>query len=256
MNTLDGHIALVTGAGSGVGQAIALALAAQGATLCLAGRSPATLEATASSVKPAQAVVRCYPTDLTHDGAVQTLAEQLQRDWNAIDILVHSAGVYAMGPLESVPVAELDQQYQTNVRAPYLLTQALLSLLLRRQGQVVFINSSVGLTARGQMGQYAASKHALRALADSFREEVNGEGLRVLSVYLGRTASPMQAKIHVMEGKSYRPEYLLQPSDVAAVVLNALRLPRTAEVTDLSIRPMLKPRKEKASQAGGAVGTP
>lgn len=241
MSTLHGHIALVTGAGSGVGQAIAVALAVQGATLCLVGRTPTTLEATACSIKKAQAAARCYPTDLTQDGEVQGLAEQLHRDWDAIDILVHSAGVYAMGKLEATSVTELDRQYRTNVRAPYLLTQALLSLLRRRQGQVVFINSSVGLTARGQVGPYAATKHALKALADSFREEVNAEGLRVLSVYLGRTASPMQAMIHAMEGKVYHPEYLLQPSDVAAVVLNALCLPRTAEVTDINIRPMRKP---------------
>jgi NADP-dependent 3-hydroxy acid dehydrogenase YdfG len=241
MNTLHGHIAVVTGAGSGVGQAIAYALATQGAALCLVGRTPATLEATACSVNHTKVATCCYPTDLTHDEAVQALAEQLHREWDAIDILVHSAGVYAMGKLEVTPVTELDLQYRTNVRAPYLLTQALLPLLRRRQGQVVFINSSVGLMARGQVGPYAASKHALKALADSFREEVNAEGVRVLSVYLGRTASPMQAMIHAMEGKVYHPEYLLQPSDVAAVVLNALCLPRTAEVTDIHIRPMRKP---------------
>jgi NADP-dependent 3-hydroxy acid dehydrogenase YdfG len=241
MNILHGHIAVVTGAGSGVGQAIAYALAAEGATLCLVGRTPATLEATACSINNAKVTACCYPTDLTHDEAVQALAEQLHREWDAIDVLVHSAGVYAMGKIEVTPVTELDLQYRTNVRAPYLLTQALLSLLRRRQGQVVFINSSVGLTARGQVGPYAATKHALKALADSFREEVNAEGIRVLSVYLGRTASPMQAMIHAMEGKAYHPEYLLQPSDVAAVVLNTLRLPRTAEVTDINIRPMRKP---------------
>lgn len=241
MNALCGHIAVVTGAGSGVGQAIALALAVQGATLCLVGRTPATLEATAYGVNNATVTPRCYPTDLTHDSAVQALAEQLHREWGAIDILVHSAGAYAMGTLETASVTELDMQYRTNVRAPYLLTQALLPLLRRRQGQVVFINSSVGLAARAQVGQYAATKHALKALADSFREEVNTFGLRVLSVYLGRTASPMQAMIHAMEGKPYYPEYLIQASDVAAVVLNALCLPRTAEVTDISIRPMHKP---------------
>jgi NADP-dependent 3-hydroxy acid dehydrogenase YdfG len=241
MSALHGHIAVVTGAGSGVGQAIACALAMQGATLCLVGRTLATLQATACSVNNARSVTCCYPTDLTDDEAVQALAERLQREWDAVDILVHSAGVYAMGKLEAASVMELDLQYRTNVRAPYLLTQALLPLLRRRQGQVVFINSSVGLIAREQVGPYAATKHALRALADSFREEVNADGLRVLSVYLGRTASPMQAMIHAMEGKAYHPEHLLQPSDVAAVVLNALCLPRTAEVTDLSIRPLRKP---------------
>jgi NAD(P)-dependent dehydrogenase (short-subunit alcohol dehydrogenase family) len=184
---------------------------------------------------------RCYPTDLTHDGAVQALAEQLHRECDAIDILVHCAGVFAMGKIETASITDLDLQYRTNVRAPYLLTQALLPLLRQRQGQVVFINSLVVITAGGQVGSYAATKHALTALANSFREEVNAEGLRVLSVYIGSTASPMQAMVHAMKGKAYHPEYMLQPDDVAAVVLNALCLPRTAEVTDISIRPMRKP---------------
>lgn len=244
MNTLHGHIAVVTGAGSGVGQAIALALAAQGATLCLVGRTPATLEATACSAAHTKVTVRCYPTDLTHDDAVQTLVKQLHHEWEGIDILVHSAGISTVGKLETAPVADLDRQYRINVRAPYLLTQMLLPLLRRRQGQVVFINSLVVLRAGGQAGPYAATKHALTAIANSFREEVNAEGLRVLSVYIGSTASPMQAMLHGIKGRAYHPEHLLQPSDVAAAVLNALCLPRTAEVTDISIRPMHKPPQE------------
>src|ERR1051326_6692600 len=99
MNALHGHIAVVTGAGSGVGQAIAGALATQGAGLCLVGRTPATLEAPQVRINSATSAPRCYPTDLMHDEAVQALAAQLQRDWDAVDILVHSAGVYAMGAL-------------------------------------------------------------------------------------------------------------------------------------------------------------
>jgi NADP-dependent 3-hydroxy acid dehydrogenase YdfG len=128
------------------------------------------------------------------------------------------------------------------VRAPYLLTQSLLPLLRSRRGQIVFINSSAGHVARGNVGQYAATKHALRALADSLREEVNADGIRVLSVYPGRTATPMQAKLHAVEQKEYRPDDLLQPQDVAAVVANALSLPRSAEVTDIHVRPLRKAR--------------
>jgi NADP-dependent 3-hydroxy acid dehydrogenase YdfG len=90
------------------------------------------------------------------------------------------------------------------------------------------------------VGQYAASKHALRAIADSLRDEVNPDGVRVLSVFLGRTASPMQADIYRAEGRRYQPEQLMQPEDVAAVVINALSLPRTAEVTEVRMRPMRK----------------
>jgi NADP-dependent 3-hydroxy acid dehydrogenase YdfG len=102
------------------------------------------------------------------------------------------------------------------------------------------MNSSVGVQARRGVGQYAATKHALRAVADSLREEINDRGVRVLSVFLGRTASRMQEAIHQKEGRPYRPETLLQPSDVASMVIAALTLPRTAEVTDIHIRPMSK----------------
>jgi NADP-dependent 3-hydroxy acid dehydrogenase YdfG len=104
----------------------------------------------------------------------------------------------------------------------------------------VFINSSSGIVAKPTSAQYDSTKHALKAIADSLRSEINVDGVRVLSVYLGRTASKMQERICKMERKPYRPELLLQPSDVASVILNALGLPRTAEVTDIHIRPMIK----------------
>ena len=102
------------------------------------------------------------------------------------------------------------------------------------------MNSTVGLQARAGVGAYAASKHALRAVADALREEVNPDGVRVLSVYPGRTATPQQAAIHAEEGTPYRPERLLQPADVAAAVVHALTMDRTAEITDLRVRPMQK----------------
>ena len=137
-------------------------------------------------------------------------------------------------------VAEFDRLHATNVRAPYLLTKALLPMLTSRHGQIVFVNSSLALRATARVGAYAATRHALRAMADSLRSEVNERGVRVLSVYLGRTATPMQESVHVAEGRTYRPQRLLQPEDVAQLVTCLLGLPRTAEVTDVCIRPMIK----------------
>jgi short-subunit dehydrogenase len=142
--------------------------------------------------------------------------------------------------VETAPVEVLDGQYRVNVRAPYLITQALLPKLKASRGQIVFINSTAGLTARAQVSQYAASKHALKALADSLRDEVNADGVSVLSVYPGRTASPMQAAVHQLEGRAYHPEKLMQAEDVAEIILSALALPRTAEVTDIQVRPSWK----------------
>lgn len=121
------------------------------------------------------------------------------------------------------------------------MTQALLPTLTRTKGQIVFVNSTAGVRAGANTGQYAMTKHALKALADSVREEVNPSGIRVLTIYPGRTATPMQAFVAASEGIVYRPDQLIQPDDVAAVVLNALTLPRSTEVTDVDLRPMKKP---------------
>lgn len=240
MRSLAGHVAVVTGASSGVGKAIALALAGQGATSCLVGRKLERLEAVAASVQANSSAPRCYQADLTRDEDMQRLVGSLQRDFDSVDVLVHSAGAITMDRIEQARAEDFDEQYRTNVRAPALLTQALLPMLRAHKGQVVFINSSVGLNARAGVGQYAATKHGLKAIADSLREEVNVDGVRVLSVFLGRTASPMQEAVHAAEGKPYRPDRLIQPEDVAAVVVNVLALPPTAEVTEISMRPLAK----------------
>jgi NADP-dependent 3-hydroxy acid dehydrogenase YdfG len=199
------------------------------------------LETVAETARESAPRVLCYRTDLTSDEDIRKLAAHLQHDFGYIDVLIHSAGAISLGRLESAPVQDLDWQYRTNLRAPYVLTQALLPMLKLRRGQIVFINSSAALSARANVGQYAATKAALKAIADSLREEVNAEGLRILSVYPGSTASPMQAAIHKMEGKVYHAERLMQPEDVADVVINALNLSRSAEVTDINIRPLTKP---------------
>ncbi len=240
METFKDQVAVITGAGSGIGRGIALGLSAQGATLCLVGRQAKRLEEVAQRARATAARVFTYDVDLTVDEQIQKLKVDVERDCGQVDLLIHSAGAFAMGPVESAPLSEFDALYRTNVRAPYALTQALLPMLRARRGQVVFINSSVVLNAPANTAQYAATKHALKAVADSLRDEVNAHGVRVLSVYPGRTATPQQEAIHRMESKKYKPELLMQPADVAAAVIDALRLERTAEVTDLHIRPFQK----------------
>jgi short-subunit dehydrogenase len=240
------RVAVVTGASSGVGQAIARGLMAEGMSLRLVGRDRGRLDAIAASLQDPDGRPRCYMADLSRDEEIQELGERLLRDCSTLDVLVHSAGAISLGRMEDAPVAKFDHQYRVNVRAPYLLTQRLLALLRSSRGQVVFINSTAGLIAKAGVGQYAATKHALKAVADSVRDEVNDAGVRVLSVFLGRTATPMQAAVHGMEGRAYHPEDLVQPDDVAAVVMQALRLPRTAEVTEISIRPLKKPVETRA----------
>jgi NADP-dependent 3-hydroxy acid dehydrogenase YdfG len=247
MTVFRGQVAVVTGASSGIGKAIALSLAEHGATVCLVARRLEELEAIASSSQAIPPELLPYQADLTRDEDLNRLVTRLRANFEHIDIIVHSAGVYARDLLARAPIADLERQYRTNVLAPYALTQALLPMLPSQRGQIVFINSTAGLVARENVSQYAATKHALKAIADSLREEVNQDGIRVLSVYLGRTATPLQARVHAMENKTYRPENLMQADNVAAMILSALSLPRTAEVTEIRMRPLKRPEFREGS---------
>lgn len=240
MTVLKDQIALVTGATGGIGSAIAEALATQGAHLLITGRTEAKLEAEAERLRSRGYNTEWYLCDLTKDEAVRQLCDCVTKKFGRLDILVHSAGEIGHGRLADEPVTALDVQYQANVRGPLLLTQGLLPLLKRPKGQIVFINSSTGLRARANTGHFSATQHAFRAIADSLRDEVNAEGVRVLSVFPGRTATNRTSELHTTEGRPFEPELLLQPRDIASVVLNALSLPWSAEVTDVSIRPMQK----------------
>ena len=241
MPSVQGKVAVVTGASSGVGKALALRLASEGATVCLVARDLEKLKAVCEGADGGADRLHPYVADLTVDAEIRQLTTRLEHDFGRVDILLHSAGMISLGSVELSRVEDLDSQYRCNVRGPYLLTQALLPLLRKRRSQVVFINSTAGTSARANVAQYAASKHALKAFADSLREEVNADGVRVLSVYLGRTATPMQQAVHRFEGKAYAGERLIQPDEMAALLVELLVLQNSAEITEITLRPMLKP---------------
>jgi len=238
--SLRGSVAVVSGATSDIGRAISLELAAAGARLCLLARDVSTIELVAQQVREVSDDVLVYPVDLTDEDSILAATTRLSSELGRVDVLVHSAGRFAMASHDRAPVTELDLQYRTNVRGPYLLTQALLPALRFAKGQIAFLNSTVGLEARPLVGQYASTHHALRAIADALRAEINADGVRVLSIYLGRTATARQARIFQLEGRPYAPELLMQPGDVAEMIRATLQLPRTAEVTEIRMRPLIK----------------
>jgi NADP-dependent 3-hydroxy acid dehydrogenase YdfG len=104
----------------------------------------------------------------------------------------------------------------------------------------VFINSSQGIPGRTVCGSFGCIQQALTGIADQVRQEVNSDGVRVLSIYLGRTATPRMKALFELEGRPYQPELLLQPEDVAEVVLNSLAMPRRVELTNVEMRPSIK----------------
>ena len=230
------QVALVTGASSGIGCAIALALAAAGARVCVIARSKERLESVTNEVRDCGTVATAYQVDLCIQDEVDRLASAILREHAGVDILVHSAGTISLNPVETAKIDDLDRQYQTNLRGPYLLTQRLLPSLVARGGQIVFVNSSAGLRARAGVSQYAATKHALKAVADSLREELHDRGVRVLSVFPGNTATPMQSALCREAGRPYAPEECLDPNDIATLIVTTLGL-HSAEVKEIDLTP-------------------
>ncbi len=238
VEALRGRVGLVTGASSGIGAACAEALARAGVQLLLSGRDDGRLAEVAGRLRVDSSLrVETTAADLADEAQLRGLAGRTGELFGRLDLLVHAAGALHRGPVATAPVAELDRQLAVNVRAPYLLTQLLLPHLRAARGQIVFVNSNAVRRPAAGLSAYAASKHALLGLADCLREEVAIHGVRVLSVFPGRTATPMQRELRRLEGEPYDPAGLLQPEDVAALVVEALALPAHAEVTDLYLRP-------------------
>ncbi|MFJ9522700.1 SDR family oxidoreductase [Kitasatospora sp. NPDC101801] len=223
---------LITGAGSGIGAVVAERLAERGEQLWLVARD---------ARRGAELRAR-FPGSRT---LVGNLADPAKLSWALgqqelpieLDSILHIAGVVQLGEVGDLPVKAWQEQLNVNLVAPAELTRLLLPSLRQARGHVVFVNSGAGLRADATWGAYAASKFGLRALADSLRVEEHGYGVRVTSVYPGRTATAMQLKVHQQEGKEYDPARWIAPESVATAILTALDLPRDAEITDLTVRP-------------------
>lgn len=224
----DDPLALVTGASRGIGAAVASALRPSH-RLLLGGRGGEELTRRVDELPGAAA----WPVELTDPDAVARAVAQISR----LDVLVHSAGVAELGTVEQASGSAWRSNFEVNVLAVAELTRALLPALRAAHGHVVLINSGAGLNARPGWGPYAASKFALRAFADVLRAEEEPNGLRVTSVYPGRTDTEMQRDITAGEGKSYDPERFLRPESVAETVRTAVTATPDAELTDITVRP-------------------
>jgi len=223
---------VITGAGSGIGSELARMLAERGDELWLLARDAGR----AAQLRAQYPGARTIVGDLADPDRL-SWAFSHQEVPARVDSLLHVAGVVELGTVGETPVATWQHQLDVNAVAPAEITRLMLPALRAARGHVVFVNSGAGLRVSPEWGSYAASKFAVRAVADALREEERENGIRVTTVYPGRTATPMQQKVHQQEGAQYDPGRWAQPASIATTILTALDLPRDADITELMVRP-------------------
>lgn len=220
---------LLTGAGSGIGRILAERLLARGDQVLAVARSEERAAEMAADLPGITTLV----ADLADAASTEASGERLPA---RLDSVVHAAGVVELGAVGDLPATAWTEQLAVNLVAPAVLTRVALPALRAARGTVVLLNSGAGLRANPQWAAYAASKHGLRALADSLRAEE--PDVRVTSVFPGRTATAMQETVHAEEGKAYDASDWIQPGTVADLVLHVLDLPRDAEVPEVVVKPV------------------
>lgn len=237
---MEGRECVVTGATGGIGRALVVELDARGARVRALGRSCERLDALLAATSPNDPRVVSVVADLEESESVERAAAEILSQTQTIDVLVHCAGTIWLGPADATPRGARERMRRVNLDAPVLLTQALRPALENARGQVVFVNSTAALAPSGDNAAYARTKRGLKDFADAFRDDVNHAGVRVSSIYVGRTDTPMQEAVHQHEGRPYRPELLMRPEDVVHVIVSAMSLSERAEIMDVTVRPRAK----------------
>lgn len=236
MRSLTGNTVIITGASSGLGFKLTERFLKENLNVVALGRNVSELK----KLKEKNKNLHIQKIDLLDDTKTTELIDYLCREIKTVDIIIHSAGIFHQGSIYTQSVEEFDRQFKLNTRIPYVLTQKLLKKLNKDFSQIVFLNSSAGISTKEGISQYSASKYGLRALSDSFRDELNKNNIRIIGVYPGRMATPMQKKILEDEGEKYDELYLINPNDVVEMILSALKTSSASEVTDIHIRPFKK----------------
>jgi 3-oxoacyl-[acyl-carrier protein] reductase len=234
---LAGQVAVITGAGRGIGAAIARALSTLGATAVLCGRTRGALESSAQAITQAGGkaeVVRC---DVTSLESVETAAKRVESSFGHVDILVNNAGIGGFGgPLHQLPPDAWEQILNTNLRGVYYMTRAFAPMMIRaRSGHIINISSLAGKNALPNGAAYAASKWGLNGLSYSLAEELRSHNIRVAVICPGSTNTDLGPHAGKDQSK------MLQPEDVAHAVAMLVTQAPQSFVSEILMRPKQKP---------------
>jgi NADP-dependent 3-hydroxy acid dehydrogenase YdfG len=245
---LDGTVALVTGASSGIGEATARALAERGAKVALAARRLERLERLAKEIGGDGHTALAIRSDVTEDEQAVDAVNRTVDELGRLDILVNNAGVMLLGPIEEAPVEEWQRMIDLNLKGLLVTTKAALPHLLaaaedseRGCADLVNISSVAGRVARAGSGVYNLTKHGVGAFSESFRQEFAERRLRSTLIEPGAVATELSD--HLRDGvreqvrDSFAEIEMLQSADIADAIAYAVTRPRHVSVNELLIRP-------------------
>jgi 3-oxoacyl-[acyl-carrier protein] reductase len=231
---LKGAHALVTGAGRGIGRAIALSLAKEGAEVVLTARTLAELAQVKKEIESIGGKALMIPADLTSDSQIGKLFEEINVKYSRLDILVNNAGIGVFAPVRSLAVSDFDRMWNLNMRAVMIVTQHALKFMEEQKvGAIVNVASLAGRNAFVGGAGYAATKWALIGFSRSLMLEVREQNIRVITICPGSVDTSFSST----PKEPSRSEKILHPQDVADTILSALMLPDRAMVSEIDIRP-------------------
>lgn len=236
--SLEGKVALITGGGTGIGQAVAASLANAGMQVVITGRRSAQLEETCASIRAARPV-RSFAADVADRGQVNELVSWIKAEFGPVDVLVNNAGInVAKRRVAELAPEDWDDIMQVNATGAYNTIHAILpDMRARRDGLIINVASLAGVRA-GPLGgaAYSASKHAMRALTIVLAEEEKEHGIRATNLCPGEVNTPILDARPVKVSEEHKAQ-ILQPEDVAAAVMFLVSLPPRAHVPELWIKP-------------------
>lgn len=235
MQSLKGKTAIITGAGKGLGKAMALALANEGVNLGLIGRTTADLESLYQNLSSSNPDISiAYSTaDISDHAQVKTAIENITSKLTTIDILINNAGILKVGGFLELPIEEWEQVFRVNVLGTYYVVHEVLPFLLSRgKGDIINVASTAGLKGSANMSAYGASKAAVINLTESLMQEVRKSNIRVTMVNPSTIATEMTLKAKLTDGNA---EKVIQPEDLAYLIVNNLKLPQRAFVKEIAL---------------------
>ncbi len=237
MQTLQGKVALVTGAGRGIGKAIALLLAGAGCRVVLVPRSGDQLEEVRREIDSRHGNAAVVPCDLTRDDGIEKLVDRSAQHFGAIDILINNAGWGKRASVVKAKIDDWDQTFRVNLRAPMILAQRLLPAMIEKgEGAVINVGSVSGKSGEANGAAYSASKFGLIGFTQSLYEEVREHGIKVSVILPGFVDTPL-----IPPNRQLDRSKMIQADDIAQTVLYVLTSPATCCPVEITVRPQRTP---------------